>query len=148
MSCPQIPHTAYYVLSHQLRQGWHWQWKKSSLVISISPTHTHTYWLSLAGAAVVAPFAHMFADVCTHTHSQKPSRSSTMRKGSELWRSRDSRTDACIHTHTHIERLSSHWSASLHPTAGVSEGSAAVLCSRGLETLEWAIFSPLLLFLG
>lgn len=45
------------------------------------------------------------------------------------------------HPHTH-ERLSSHWSASLHPTARVSEGSAAALCSRGLETLEWAIFSP------
>lgn len=37
---------------------------------------------------------------------------------------------------THAESLGPHWSASLRPTAGVPEGSAAVLRSRGLETLE------------
>lgn len=107
--------------------------------------------LSKAGAAVVAPFAHMQPDACTHTdtHTLKnhlwthPQEMDLSSGGAEF------AAQAHTRIHTHTERLHPHWLTSLHPTAGVSEGSAAVLCSRGLETLEWAIFSPsLLLFLG
>lgn len=97
--------------------------------------------LSKAGAAVVAPFAHMQPNACTHTlknhlwtHPQEMDLSSG---GAEF------AAQAHTRIHTHTERLHPHWLTSLHPTAGVSEGSAAVLCSRGLETLEWAIFFPL-----
>lgn len=41
--------------------------------------------LSKAGAAVVAPFAHMQPNACTHT--QKPSLNSSTGNGSEQWRS-------------------------------------------------------------
>ena len=83
---------------------------------------------------------------CTHTHRSHhwshPQEKELSCGGAEF--AAQTRTP----THTHTERLSPHWLTSLHPTAGVSEGSAAALCSRGLETLEWAFFSPLTSILG
>jgi len=101
--------------------------------------------LSLTGAAVVAAFALMLANAHTHTHTEAISEL-IHKKG--IWAVEELSLPH-RRTHTHTERLSPHWLTSLHPTAGVSEGSAAALCSRGLETLEWAFFfPPLLLFLG
>lgn len=59
--------------------------------------------LSKAGAAVVAPFAHMQPDACTHTdtHTQKPSLNSSTGNGFEQWRSWVCRTGTHAHTHTH-----------------------------------------------
>lgn len=116
--------------------------------ITINKQLTDTLWqimterrvsLAEAGSAVVAPFAHMLARAHIHTHSESIS---------ELIHEKRIWAELAAQTHVHTERLRPHWSASLHPTTGVSEGSAAVLCSRGLERLERAIFPPLTSIFG
>ena len=136
-------------------------------------THTHTHGvqcqgmtesrigLSLAEAAVVAPFAHMLADAHTHTLTHTHAHTHAHRnhlwthpwEGSELWRSWLSRTD----THTQITTdAHTHWTPE-PPLVGVSpphRGSLwGVCCSTLLQGPRNAgvrrfFFFPWLLFLG
>ena len=133
-------HTHTHTHTHTLT---HREWERER------DTHTHTHTHIYTHAQRMRE-----RDTDTHTHRNHPWthpwEKDQSRGGAELAAHTHtaththSYTHTHTHTHTHTARLSRHWSASLHPTAGVSEGSAAVLCSRGLETLEWAIFFSLL----